>query len=470
MLEGYSPEIRAALEKIHAEVGHKIAVIRNTERYEGLLMPKAAGDPNTIVIKLDNGYNIGIAYEPGVRLERLHMEREVKELRKAPEVVVSAPRATHVKAERRDPAKPTIAILHTGGTIASRVDYRTGAVTSLVTEEELLAAFPELKEIANIRSRLVFRMLSEDMEPAHWVTLAREVHEELTEEHCDGIIITHGTDTMHYTAAALALMLHNLPVPVLLVGSQRSSDRGSSDAGMNLICAANFIANSDWSGVGICMHATPSDDYCWILPPCKTRKMHTSRRDTFRPINAKPIAKVDYSRGQIEIYQKDYPPRDLARIPRLENRFEPAVALIKIRPGFRAEELDWYGANCKGIVLEGTGLGHAPINKTDETTSRHPELLRKLTELTSKGILVYMTSQCPYGRVNLHVYSTGRELLKAGVRPAYMLPEVAFVKLGWVLGHTRDPAEVRRMMETDFAGEIIERSEIDEFPDKGMES
>ncbi|MBI5061256.1 MAG: Glu-tRNA(Gln) amidotransferase subunit GatD, partial [Candidatus Aenigmarchaeota archaeon] len=377
--------------------------------------------------------------------------------------------ATHTAGIHKKPKpkfdsnKPTIVILHAGGTIASRVDYRTGAVTPLFTADDMLEMFPEIAGYANIRTHIAFQMFSEDMEPEHWQILARKVAEEVGEG-CNGIIITHGTDTMHYTSAALALMLQNLPIPVLLVGAQRSSDRGSSDAAMNLICAANFIANSDFAGVAICMHSSPNDDFCNILPACKTRKIHTSRRDAFQAINDRPIAKVNFATGKIE-FMKEYAKKNASKIVKLEDRFDKKIAIVKLFPGFRAEYLAAYD-NCHGIILEGTGLGHAATNVLDDFTQHHSELLKKLEQMSKKGIFIAMTSQCIFGRVNLDVYSTGRDLQKAGISPAYMLSEAAYVKLGWVLGHTRDPHDIRKMMNTDYAGEIIERIEPADFVDE----
>jgi glutamyl-tRNA(Gln) amidotransferase subunit D len=457
--ENYSTEIQAALKKLHVEPGHKIEVTKGAKTTIGAIMPRIGGDADALVLKLDNGYNIGIKFDAKTKIAKA---KEEKEMRKAATAVETRSSA------RTNLQKPTIAILHTGGTIASRLDYRTGAVEALFTAEQIVEMYPELSAIANIRARVIFQIMSEDMEPDHWTALAREIHKEIAENGCDGVIITHGTDTMHYTAAAMAFMIQNLPVPVLLVGSQRSADRPSSDAGINLISAARFIAGSDWSGVGVCMHASSSDEACWVLPATRCKKMHTSRRDTFRPIDAQPIAKINAALNAIEMIAKDYPKRDMARVPKLDNVFEPHVALIKSRPGFKAEELKWYAENCHGIILEGTGLGHLPINHGDEQTKNHPELLKLLENMKQK-CTVFMASQCPYGRVNLNVYSTGRELQKAGVIPAYMTAETAFVKLGWVLGHTKDSQKVKEMMAADVAGETYGRTELAEFPDKEME-
>jgi glutamyl-tRNA(Gln) amidotransferase subunit D len=459
-LEGYSAALKEQLQKAAIEPGHKAEVTKGTQKSTGIVMPRTTGDADTLILKLDSGYNVGIKVDKATKIDKA---KEEKRLRKAAETEVKPP-----KAVPRIPSKPTIAILHTGGTIASKLDYRTGATVPVFTAEEIAEMFPELSQIANIRAKVVFQMFSEDMEPEHWSLIADKAYKELTEEGCDGIIITHGTDTLHYTAAALSFALRDLPVPVLLVGAQRSSDRPSSDAGVNLICAARFIAQADWTGIGVCMHSSTSDEKCWVLPGTRVRKMHTSRRDTFRPINAEPVAEIDYALNSIKMLAKKYPKKDLARIPKLFKAFDRNVALIKMRPGFRAEELDFYATHMRGIVLEGTGLGHAPINHRDEATSGHPYLLKKLEQMAKKAA-VYMASQCIYGRVNLNVYSTGRDLKAAGIKEAFMLPETAFVKLCWALGQTKDLKKAHELMEKDVAGETILRSEVQEFPDEGLE-
>lgn len=458
---GYSEEIKKALSSAKAEAGHKIAIEKDGKIMTGLVMPRVSGDPSSVIIKMDNGYNVGIKFAPGVKISKA--KEDIKDVRKAP-----AAEAKRPKAAPADPQKPTIAILHTGGTIASKLDYRTGAVVPLFMAEDIVDMYPELKDIANIRVRVLFQMFSEDMEPEHWQIIAREVYHELTEEGADGIIIMHGTDTLYYTSAALAFMLRDLPVPVILTASQRSSDRPSSDARMNLISAARFIADSDWSGVGICMHATPSDETCWILPPCRVRKMHSSRRDAFRPMNTKPVAEIKWATRAIEFFQKDYPKKDMKRVPKLFNQIDPAVGLFKAYPGMKADQLDWFEKNCSGLLIEGFAFGQMPVNKLDNLTAHHPELLKKLAAL-SKKMPVYVASQVPYGRVNMNVYSTTRDMLAAGVKPAYMQGSTAYIKLIWALGQTKDRKKVDELMQQDIAGEIISRSEHTEFPDEGME-
>ena len=475
----YSNNILALMEKSSAKIGDSVVIEHDGKRHEGIVMPNT-GDPECLVLKLNSGYNIGIKTDSRTDIKKIKekiimTEQSEVRGRKLESDSVRVKIGAKKGILKHDPSKPTIAILHTGGTIASRIDYRTGGVAPVFDAEDLLSMVPELADITNIRSRLLFQMFSEDIEPEHWQIIAKEIVKEI-EEGCDGIIITHGTDYMHYTAAALAFMAQNLPIPVILTGSQRSSDRGSSDAAMNLICAANFIANSGFSGIAICMHSSSSDDYCNILPACKTRKLHSSRRDAFRPINAKPIARISYESGRIE-FLSDYVKKDYKRIPALEANYNKRIALIKSYPGMTADQLDWFANNCDGIVFEGSGIaGHLPINVLDDLTKHHKKFYEKLEQMAKKGIAIYMTSQCIFGRVNMNVYATGRDLQRAGASPAYMIPETALVKLGWVLGQFKDMEDIAKnrkkideIMQKDIAGEIIARSELDDFPDKELE-
>jgi glutamyl-tRNA(Gln) amidotransferase subunit D len=409
--------------------GDVIEIKTKEKTVKGTLMPRPELlNIDTIIVKLDNGYNVGIE------------KKKIKQIKVIEKYTEKGEKRTKVKFNK---SLPTISILHTGGTIASKVDYRTGAVVSKFTPEDIVEMFPELKDIANIKSRLIFQMFSENMEPENWSQLAKEVEKEIKNK-TDGIIITHGTDTLHYTSAALSFMLQDLPIPVMMVGAQRSSDRGSSDAAMNLMQASQFIKNSNLSGVAVCMHGLTEDKCCYIHQANKVRKLHTSRRDAFRSINVLPIAKVS-SDGKIEYLRADYHKKDKNRKPTVLNKFEDKVAIVKIRPGFNHKELDAY-EHYKGIILEGTGLGHAP--------GKLAEAIKKM----SKKTLIIMTSQCIYGRVDMNVYSTGRDLLDVGVVPAQdMLPEVAYVKLGWALANSKNKEEAKELFLKNISGEIADR-------------
>jgi len=414
------------------KVGERIRVIKGKEIYEGFLMPRSElGDDNHVVIKLDNGYNIGIRID-GAKIERIPYKKEEKK--------------GAISSVRFSEDKPLVTILGTGGTIASKIDYKTGAVHPSFSTEELASAIPELAEIANIKTRLLFNILSENMMPEHWRKIARATAEELNSGSW-GVVIAHGTDTLAYTSAALSFMLKNLYKPVVLVGAQRSSDRPSSDASLNLISATR-VACSDIGEVVVVMHASINDDYCLIHRGTKVRKMHSSRRDAFRSINSLPIGKVG---KRIEIYQKYRKRREEEVV--VDDKMEERVALVKIYPGIDVELFEYIVDHSKGVVIEGTGLGHVP-------TRLFPAIERALEE--EKPIV--MTTQTIYGRVDMKVYSTGRELLAMGVIPGQdMLPEVAYVKLMHVLAHTQDINEIRKLMLQNIAGEINERSRVDTF-------
>jgi glutamyl-tRNA(Gln) amidotransferase subunit D len=436
------------IDKAGAKEGDLIELKHKDGTHKGVLMPRLElADDKHIVLKLDNGYNIGILVDKSVSVKKLE----------------SPPKKEKKKSKLAAKKElPNIQMLGVGGTISSRVDYRTGGVISIVTEEELMETVPELSEIANIKCEQIASMFSEDMQPEHYTRIAEKV-KEAVDSGVDGVIITHGTDTMHYTSSALSFMLDNLPVPVVITGSQRSSDRGSSDAAMNLICSAIFASQADCAGVFVCMHGTPGDDKCLVHKGVKVRKLHTSRRDTFRSVNVSPVAEVFFSDRKISILSKDIPKRDRKRKVKLESEMEPKVALLKIHPGIKPELIDFFvNQGYKGLVLEGTGLGHAPINETDEYTKRNAQIRKKIADASEK-MAVVMTSQCIFGSVDMNVYSTGRDLLNMGViSGGDMLPEVAYTKLMWALGN--HPKEARKLMGADLRGEHAGRREVTDFP------
>lgn len=435
------------LEVMMKKSGHSfdmVEVVTSDGAYKGVLMPSS--DSTKIVVKLKSGYNIGL------------LRKHVKKILVLEHVKTSKATAAKKLVERKH--LPVISILHFGGTIASEVDYTTGAVVARFTPEELVAKFPELEEIANIRSRLIRNMFSEDMRFAHYNLLAKEIAKEISSG-ADGVIVTHGTDTLGYTASALAFMLEHLSVPVLLVGSQRSSDRGSSDAAMNLICAAHFISKSDFAGACVCMHEKSSDDFCSILPACKVRKMHTSRRDAFKAINSVPIAKVDM-KGSLEFVQTNYKRKSKEKVIVKVFKENLRIGMLKVHPNMHVQEFLSY-KNFDGLVIEGTGLGHAPVNVIDEQTKEHKKIFDAIRSL-SKNIPVVMTSQTIFGRVQMNVYSTGRMLQEIGVLGNYcdMLPETAFIKLAWLLSNYKKD-DVKRMIGENLRGEISKRTQENEY-------
>lgn len=397
---------------------------------QGVLMPHHEfSDEDIIVLKLPNGYNVGVRVGQGARVRVVE-----RPTRKAPPV----------KDIPRTEGLPELAIIGTGGTIASYVDYRTGAVHPALTAEELAFSVPGLADMYNLRAEALLSVHSEDLQPHHWAEIARAVKRHF-EAGADGVVIGHGTDTMGYTAAALAFMLPELPGPVVLVGSQRSSDRPSSDAVENLRDACT-VATSDIGEVVVVMHGGHSDESGAIHRATRVRKLHTSTRSAFRSVNAEPVGTV--TGGQVT-WAEEVRPRSGGTIV-MDDRVEGAVALVMAYPGIEVDILEAALRDRRGLVIAGTGLGHI--------TMRVLEVLR---EATREGKVVAMTSQCLWGAVNMNVYSNGRDLLSAGVVPAGdTLPETAYAKLCCLLGRDHPVEEVRMLMGMDLAGELSQRRPV----------
>ncbi len=436
-LMNYRGSAKEFLEKKDIAIGDAVKLTKKNISYTGMLLDRAEdADDKHLVIKLDSGYNIGVNIS----------EAKIELLEKGLKPKIELP---PVNLEK-DHQKMDISIISTGGTVASVIDYKTGAVHPAFTADDLLRATPELMDYANIKARSILNILSENMEPSYWVKSARSIADEINDG-SSGVVVAHGTDTMHYTSAALSFMLET-PVPVVLTGAQRSSDRPSSDAFLNLISSV-IAAKSDIAEVMVCMHATDNDSYCHLHRGTKVRKMHTSRRDTFRSINALPLARVENKTLRLLDKNIDYKKRVETDL-KLHDSIEPNVAFIKSYPGIKSDIIDYHiDKGYKGIVLEGTGLGHAPEN-----------IVPSVERAVDSSIPVVMTSQCLYGYVNMNVYSTGRKLVNAGAISALdMLPETAYVKLIWTLGQSEDLNEVENIMHTNIAGEIQEKSSIKYF-------
>lgn len=418
--------------------GDWVRIEKNGTVYEGKVMPSMEG---YITIKMKSGYNAGFS-KNNVRITLLENNGE-----NANSTGNKGTECRLAREEISEPGKklPKIAILSTGGTIASKIDYRTGAVSSQFTADDILAAIPELREIADFKGRVISSILSENMDSESWQNLARAVVEEI-EAGADGVMVTHGTDTMMYTAAALSFMIET-PVPIVIVGSQRSADRPSSDNAMNAICAA-LVAISDIAEVSVVMHGTTSDNFCEIHRGTKVRKMHTSRRDAFKSVNSSPIGIVDYNTRKIETFI-DYTRRGEKAL-KFKPGMEPKCALLKFTPGADPSILDYYIENgYKGLVLEGTGLGHI--------STKWIPLIQKATDAK---IPVIITSQCLNGRICDRVYDTGRDMIKAGaIEGEDILPETALVKMMWVIGQTSEFDAAVNTLKEDISGEITVRTQ-----------
>jgi glutamyl-tRNA(Gln) amidotransferase subunit D len=435
---GYRGKALEAIKKARVDVGDVIRVTKEGEVYEGILIPRSEyGDERHVVVKLKNGYNIGIA---------ITAETKVEKVGAGVEPTFAAPPLPEQK-----PELPRATIISTGGTIASRVDYRTGGVRPALTANDLYSVVPELADVARIETQILLSIFSENIGSQQWTQIAHAIAKQMSEG-VNGVVIAHGTDTMGYTAAALSFALQNLPGPVIIVGSQRSADRPSSDAATNLLGAVLAAAKGPFAEVVVAMHETPSDNYIAFHRGTKVRKCHTSRRDAFKSVNATPIARAEENR--IVMQTQDYHKRDPSRALVLRPDFQEKVALIKFYPGMDPTIIQFYtDRKYKGIVIEGTGLGH--ISKA---------CYQALRKAVGQGIIVEMTSQCIWGRVNMNVYDAGRDLQALGVIPLEdMLPETALVKLMWVLGQTDDSEEAKKLLKTNVAGEFSPRTLADKM-------
>ena len=430
----YSDSLSKTLSSLGAAEGTRLRVEKGGRSFEGTLMPHHEfSSPDVLILKVKSGYNVGISVTPETKVE-----------------VLGQP-AVHEKKE--SPVEfheglPKIVLIGTGGTIASYVDYRTGAVHPALSTSDMVNAVPEIRELANIDARVLFSIFSENMDPAHWQELAKAVAEEINNG-ADAVIIPHGTDTMGYTAAALSFMLGDVPKPVILVGAQRSSDRPSSDASSNLMACVRFATKADRSGVFVVMHDTPGDDSFAVHQGTRVRKMHTSRRDAFHSINALPVAHLDKD-GNMEVRTDGPRVRDAEVV--VKEGMEKSCVLLQYYPGMDPALFEPVFMKSKGVVIAGSGLGHVCEGMIP--------LIRKASE---NGTVVVMTSQCLNGRTNLNVYNTGRDMLKAGaITVLDMLPETAYVKLMWALANTDSVEAAKELMQTPLACEMSDRRTIDE--------
>lgn len=443
---GYRDPTRAVMARFGVRVWSEVIAKTTRGEFEGLVLPRSeTSDAEHLVLKLSSGYNIGVRHDTVI------------------ELAATGYKEAHYKIPERefpsDPAKPNVRLFGTGGTIASRLDYRTGAVIPAFSPGELYGSVPELADICNLRTEKLFGVFSENMGPEQYKVLAERIGEAI-DEGCDGVVVGHGTDTMHHTSAALSFMVQEPPVPVVMVGSQRSSDRPSSDAARNLIAATEAAAHGPIAEVMVCMFGPTSDRYNLLHRGTRVRKMHSSYRSTFRTLGDIPLAMVDDDGTLTPIHPQLRPRQELVERGepggvRVQAVFEERVTLLYYYPNMQPDVIDaLVAAGYRGIVIAGTGLGH--VNRTV-----YPALERA----AAAGVHLYMTLQTLWGFVQMNVYETGREILALGVVPlGNMLPEVAYIKLGWALGvHPDDPAAVQALMTRSVAGEMTDREPHDGY-------
>ena len=427
------------MEKTKAVPGDYVEVHLTKLIYEGILLETPENEKGIVLLKLDSGYDIGFNRKDVLKIVVLKKNKEIEKVN------------FEVK---KNPEKKNVAVIITGGTIAARLNPKKGGVDWLTSPEDLFKFYPEIFDKVNIsKVEIPFMKASEDMDYKDWQKIAKTAVELLNDSNIQGIIITHGTDFLHYTSAALSFFIRNLNKPVVLTYSQRSIDRASSDANLNLQCAS-LAAISDLAEVSLVGHASSNDDFCYAMPGAKVRKLHSSRRDAFKVVNGKPFAKIFPDKIE-RISEWKLRNKNKAI---LDSKFEEKVALVKVYPGQDADILDYYvKKGYKGIVLELSGLGHAPTKRARNAWTQ------KLKDVQKKGLIVCAVSQCIYGRVDPLVYSNGREILETGVIYLEdMLAETALVKLGWVLGHDewkKNKKIVKQKMLENISHELNNRLE-----------
>ncbi len=422
---GYRGKSLSFLQKHNLQVGDIVRVVTEVD-YSGMIMPRYEySDDLHIVLKLKSGYNVGLEVSKIKKIEIESSSEITKET---------------VHQPRINPNLPKLLLVSTGGTIASKVDYRTGAVAPALTAAELNATVPELTEIANIDTEVLFSEYSENLLPEHWKKIAEKIDSCLKSEY-KGIIVAHGTDTMQYTASALSFALVNIPIPVALVGSQRSSDRPSSDAALNLISAAKFLVTCDTTGIYVVMHNTTSDEEVACHWGTRVRKNHTSKRNAFQTVGGSPAFIIKNDKI-IKNQQFNYV-RKREYVPKIN--FDTRVALIKYYPGLDPSVINYIiEAGYKAIIFEGTGLGHVGKIMYDN-----------VDKAKKKGLFIGMTSQCIDGMVRMTVYESGRDLLNFGIMPlSNMIPETALVKAMWALGNSDNIQEMETLMKENIALEF----------------
>ncbi len=423
---GYSGKSLSLLKENNAKVGDSIKITSDLT-YTGIFMPiNESGDDSHVILKLKSGYNVGINISEIQKIEVISgKETKSKE---------------EIKQQKENPSLPKILLISTGGTIASKVDYRTGAVTPALSAAELNEAVPELAKIANIDSEVLFSEYSENLQPEHWLKIATKL-DSLANSDYTGIIIAHGTDTMHYTSSFLSFALSGFPIPVALVGSQRSSDRPSSDAALNLIATTKFLTESNVKGIFVVMHNDSNDDTIVCHKGTRVRKNHTSKRGAFETVGDNPAFIITENKIEKNMDEEFF------KNPKYEPKLnlDAKVALVKYHPGYDPKQIkDLADLGFGAIIFEGTGLGHVGNTMYDV-----------IKDAKEQGLFLGMTSQCLDGNVSMTVYDSGRDLLDLGVIPLEnMIPETALVKAMWAYGNTKNSDEIKALMLKNIASEF----------------
>ena len=420
------------------------------DEHVGVALPSAG--QGLVTIKLVNGYNLSF---PSSYVEEFKVMGEMPE----PQEVVPEP-------IKQDESLPLVHLIHTGGTIASKVDYSTGAVTARFEPSELLEAVPELRSIARIRAVKLGNMWSDDIRPRHWNRMLKAT-EEAFAEGAVGVVITHGTDTLHLSAAAMSYGWSGSggrpPGRIVMTGSQRSPDRGSSDAPENLISAVYWAANGPEptgyrdSSV-VVTHATSSDGSCTVLPGCACRKYHSSRRDAFKSVNQDPLACVEFGTDGPRIVMEELDPHDARPEAISPAMFDDSIRIAQfVSDGHLHSDIvnSAIELGYDALLFHGTGLGHLPISDPQEDSPENTKLRLLLEDYCEDGGIAVVVAQTVHGPVHLDVYSKGRVQQSIGMigNGSLCPPGSALVKLHFLLSSDRSPESVSDGWDKDLLGE-----------------
>jgi L-asparaginase len=326
-----------------------------------------------------------------------------------------------------------VLLLTTGGTIGM-IRNPDGGLSPCRDANLLLERVPELDLIARVDLLAVANVDSSNLQPELWRTISRAIYERM--EDYDGFVVTHGTDTLPYTSAALSLMLQELPKPVVVTGAQLPLDDIGTDARSNLINAFR-VATSDIAEVVVVFGAE-------IIRGTRAKKISVFDMQAITTVK-------DVSLGSIGLFIKftaEVKPRSARRV--LHQPFlNENVCRIGIYPGFKPEILEYLSTTHAGIVLEGFGGGNIP---TEEKS-----IIPAIKAATARNVPIVVCTPCIIGSTQMRLYHVGRAALEAGAIPAMdMTPETTLVKLMWVLGQTSDLPTVASMMEKSFTGELEE--------------